>query len=265
MTVRHDLSIYAAYFARFLKARMAYRADFFADVFATALGTTASLLFVFILFVPIDVIAGWKRDEILFIYGLSLIPYGLYSTISWNLYEFGDRYIIEGNFDRVLLRPLNSFLQVAFESFRIQSLTDAVIGVIIVVTSSVSLGLAPGPLDWVWMAVAILSGTTILIAVFGSIASLSFHFEDRIGIAPPVFNLITAGRYPVEIFGPVIRFLLRFVVPFSFVAFYPSTHLLGHSEFRTLCLMTPLVAAISLVVLTVMWRLGVKRYSSTGS
>jgi len=265
MSVRRDLSIYGSYFARFLKARMAYRADFFADVFATALGTTASLLFVFILFVPIDSIAGWNRDEILFIYGLSLIPYGLYSTISWNLYEFGDRYVIEGNFDRVLLRPLNSFLQVAFESFRIQSLTDAIIGTIIVVTASRSLELSIGPLDWLWFAVAVLSGTTILIAVFGSIASLSFHFEDRIGIAPPVFNLITAGRYPIEIFGSVIRFLLRFVVPFSFVAFYPATHLLGHPEFRRLCFMTPVVAAISLGVLTVLWQMGVRRYSSTGS
>ena len=85
------LAIYGAYFAQFLKARMAYRADFFAEIFATALGSAASLAFVFVLFVPIDAIGGWSRDEILFVYGMSMIPYGLFATISWNLFDFGDR------------------------------------------------------------------------------------------------------------------------------------------------------------------------------
>ena len=102
--MRRDLGIFAAYFAQFLKTRMAYRADFFAEVGATILGTAASLAFVLALFSRIDDLNGWHRDEILFIYGLSLVPYGIFAMVSWNLYEFGDHYIIEGNFDRVLLR-----------------------------------------------------------------------------------------------------------------------------------------------------------------
>lgn len=260
-----NLSIYGSYFAQFLKARMAYRADFFAEIGATALGAGFSLLFVLVLFLPIEQLGGWNRDEILFVYGFSMIPAGLFGMISWNLYEFGDRYIIEGNFDRVLLRPLNSFCQVAFESFRIQTLTEAVIGLVVVILAASALDLSFGVLDLAWLLVAAISGAVILISVFGTVASLSFHFEDRIGIAPPIFNLITAGRYPLDLFRPTIRFLLRFVVPFSFVAFYPSTRLLGHDEFRGVCLLTPLVALISLCVLAVAWRVGVRRYASTGS
>ena len=263
--LHRDASVFAAYFAQFLKARMAYRADFFADLFATGLGTAASLLFVFVLFVPIDSLAGWQRDEILFIYGLSLIPYGLFSAVSWNLYDFGDHYIIEGNFDRVLLRPLNSFFQVLFESFRIHTLADCLIGAVVIATAARSLDLPFGLFDWIWLFVAAVSGATLFIAVFGTIASLSFHFEDRIGIAPPVFNLINAGRYPVEIFQPLVRFLLRWIIPFSFVAFYPSTGILGRDEFQTLCLLSPLVALVSLGVLAFAWTLGVRQYKSTGS
>ena len=263
--MRRDLTIFGSYFAQFLKARLAYRADFFAEVGATLLGTAFSLAFVLVLFRPIEGLAGWSRDEILFIYGLSMIPYGLYGTVSWNLYEFGDRYIIEGNFDRVLLRPLNSFLQILFESFRIQSLAESAIGLIVVMFAAASLELSFSVLDAFWLLTAILSGTIIFLSVFGSIASLSFHFEDRIGIAPPVFNLITAGRYPLDIFHPSVRFLLRWVIPFSFVAFYPSTRLLGHDEFRSLCMLSPLVACASLLVLWLAWTFGTRRYSSTGS
>ncbi|MFG0319285.1 MAG: ABC transporter permease [Planctomycetota bacterium JB042] len=264
MNVR-DLSIFGAYFAQFLKARMAYRADFFADVAATALRTFTSLLFVFVLFVPIDSLAGWERDEIVFIYGLSMVPYGMFATVSWNLYDFGDKYVIEGHFDRVLLRPLNSFLQVVFESFRVQTLAESAIGLVVVLAAAASLDLTWTWVDAAWLLVACVSGAVLFVSVFGIIASLSFHFEDRIGIAPPVFNLINAGRYPVEIFHPVLRFLLRWVVPFSFVAFYPSTSLLGRDEFRRLCFLSPVVALVFVLLLAVAWTLGVRRYASTGS
>lgn len=259
------LAIYGAYFAQFLKARMAYRADFFAEVFATGLGSAASLAFVFVLFVPIDAIAGWSRDEILFVYGMSMIPYGLFATVSWNLFDFGDRFVIEGHFDRVLLRPVNSFAQVVFEAFRIQTLTESAIGVVVVATAARRLDLDLGILDFAWMGVAVLSGCAIFVAVFGTIASLSFHFEDRVGIAPPVFNLINAGRYPVDLFPQAVRFVLRWIIPFAFVAFYPSALPLHKDELRSFCMATPLVALVFLGVLAFAWKRGVRSYQSTGS
>jgi ABC-2 type transport system permease protein len=263
--MRRDLGIFGAYFAQFLKTRMAYRADFFAEIGATVLGTAASLAFVLALFSRIDDLNGWHRNEILFVYGLSLVPYGIFAMVSWNLYEFGDHYIIEGNFDRVLLRPVSPLCQVLFESFRVHTLAESLVGIGIVVATAAALDLAWTPFDVVWLLVAFVSGALIFVAVFGAVASLSFHFEDRIGIAPPVFNLITAGRYPIDVFNPLVRFLLRWIVPFAFVAFYPSTHLLGHEEFRHLCMLSPLVALLSLAVFGVFWRIGVRAYTSTGS
>ena len=35
---------------------------------------------------------------------------------------FPDRYLIEGRFDRVLVRPVASVFQVLFEAFRLESL-----------------------------------------------------------------------------------------------------------------------------------------------
>ena len=64
----------------------------------------------------------------MFLYGFSLIPYGLFNVISLNLYDFGNNYIIEGKFDRVLLRPISSLFQVLFETFRIESLQEVVTG-----------------------------------------------------------------------------------------------------------------------------------------
>jgi ABC-2 type transport system permease protein len=258
-------AVYFHYFAQFLKTRLSYRADFFAELFATGLSAVFAFSFVLVLFLPIDSLAGWGRDEVVFIYGFSLIPYGIFAMVSWNLYEFGSRFIVEGAFDRVMLRPLNSFLQVACESFRIQTLSESALGVVAMIHASNRLGLEWTAADFFWIGVSAISGALILVAVFGTLASCSFFAEDRIGIAPPVFNLIQPARYPPDLFHPAIRFLLRYVIPFHFIAFFPATLVLDREEFVASCKLAPLVAAICLVVLAGSWTLGVRNYRSTGS
>jgi ABC-2 type transport system permease protein len=259
------LRIYLALFAQMLKVRLAHRGDFFADLFATALGGLASVLFVLLFFVPVESIHDWTRDQVLLVVGLQMSCYGIFATVSWNLFEFGDRYVIEGRFDRVLLRPVSTWAQVLCDQFRIPVLSESAIGLAVVVHSARKLGLSFTALDVGFAAVTIASGTAIYVFVFSILASLSFHFEDRVGVAPPVFNLIQVGRWPQEIFPTPLRLFLRWVIPFGFVAFYPAQRLLGGGAFRELALVTPLVALGFGLLHVGTWRLGVRRYESTGS
>ncbi len=112
------IQIYGAYFAQFFKARLAYRFDFFMSIVANMLVTASGLVFVYFLMngKTVPSLKGWSKDEVLFIYGYSMISMSLFSALAPNLYSFGDRYIIQGQFDRVLLRPLNSLCQVLVQS-----------------------------------------------------------------------------------------------------------------------------------------------------
>jgi ABC-2 type transport system permease protein len=259
------LRVYCALFVQMLKVRLAYKGDFFADLLATGLGGIASLLFVLLLFQRIPELAGWNREEIFLIYGMSMVSYGLFGCVAWNLFEFGDRYIIQGRFDRVLLRPANSYLQVLFDQFRLPALSESLIGLGIIAFSLARLDLQPTLGEWFFGALTVLCGSVLFICVFSTLASLSFHFEDRIGVSPPVFNMIAFGRYPQTIFPPVLRFLLRWIIPFGFVAYYPATGLLGRSPYEGLVLLSPLVTLCFVVLTCWFWRLGVRRYESTGS
>jgi ABC-2 type transport system permease protein len=258
------LSIYAALFVQMLKVRLAYKGDFLADLVATALGSVASLLFVLLIFTRVPELQGWSREEILLIYGMSMISYGMFGCVSWNLYEFGDRYIIQGQFDRVLLRPAYAFVQVLFDSFRIPALSESVIGLGVVGFAAGRLELSVSAVEVAFGGVAVVSGFVIFSAVFTILASLSFHFEDRIGVSPPVFNMINFGRYPQTIFPPVLAFLLRWVIPFGFVSFYPATGILGRSAYAGLAILSPVVALGFSVLAGILWRVGVRRYESTG-
>jgi ABC-2 type transport system permease protein len=262
--VRH-LRLFALYFSQYAKARLEYRADFFASVIASFLGTAASFGFLLIVFSRVPAVRGWKFEEMVFLYGFSLVPLGLFNVFSWNLYLFADRYLIEGRFDRMMLRPVSTVFQVLFESFRLESLQETATGLFAVAWAASRLGLTFGVVDVVLFLVWAVCGAVIYLAIFIGLTATSFWIEDRIGISPPIFNLMQFGRYPLTIYDAWVRFALSFVIPFAFASFYPTARFLGREEFRVHFWSVPIVAAVTFSLALAIWNGGVRRYHSTGS
>jgi ABC-2 type transport system permease protein len=135
------------YLIMLLKARLAYRADFFVQVGSDLLLQAVDLVFLMVLFSRVRALAGWSFDEALFIYGFFLIPFALFNATFAALSALGARYIVRGDLDRVLVRPMNSFLQVQLELLRPQALNGVLLGLVVIAVASVRLGLswsAPG-------------------------------------------------------------------------------------------------------------------------
>ena len=263
--MKRHLRLFALYFAQYAKVRLAYKADFIIAFFSSMAATVLGFGFVLVLFTKIPKLQDWSFYEILFLYGFSLIPLGFFNVVSWNLYEFGDLYIIEGRFDRILLRPVHTLFQVLFEKFRLESLQEVATGTAVVVISARKLHLAWHTGDYLWFVAMVASGALIYLAVFLILTAVSFWFEDRVGIVPPVFNMLTFGRYPLTIYNVFIQFLLSWIIPFGFASFYPTTHFLRREAFTTYFHLVPMVAVTFAMLALVVWDRGVANYSSTGS
>jgi ABC-2 type transport system permease protein len=263
--VARHLMLLGEYFFQYAKVRIGYRGDFFISLIASTAATWFSLGFILLLFQKIPRLAGWSLAEIVFLYGFSQIPYGLFNILSLNLYEFGNTYIMEGKFDRVLLRPVSSLFQVMFEVFRLESVQEIFTGTFLVWWASHHLGI-----HWSLLRIGALlfwavCGGTIYVSFFLLLSTVSFWFEDRIGVHPPFWNLIAFGRYPLSIYSSFIQFMLSWIIPFGFASFYPSVRLLGRTKFAHYAPFIPLVAAICLCIAISSWNVGSRHYSSTGS
>ncbi len=221
--------------------------------------------FIAIIFQRIETLADWSFYEVMFIYGFSLIPVGLFSLVGSNLWSFGSKYIIEGGLDRVLLRPLNTLYQIFCESFRIESLQDVLIGIGLLVISGTKLGISLSLWDVPMFLLLVFSATLMLLAFFASLVALNFWIEDRVGIEPPFFNMLALGRYPLTIYSPFLKLLLSTAVPFAFVAFFPAAWFLRREEFYWWTMATPLMAVCFILVCRIIWWRGLRRYGSTGS
>lgn len=262
---KRHLALLGSYFAQYAKVRVSYRGDFFISAATSMAATIFSLGFVLVLFARIPTLSNWRIEEVVFLYGFSLIPFGIFNVFSLNLYEFGSTYIMEGKFDRVLLRPLSSLYQVVFDAFRIESLQEVVVGLVVVVWASRRLQYHWTLLEILLLAFFALCGGVIYISVFLFLSTFSFWFEDRIGIHPPFWNLLAFGRYPLSIYSGYIQFILSWIIPFGFATFYPASRLLGRPEFRAYAALVPFVTAAAFALAATSWRLGLRRYSSTGS
>jgi ABC-2 type transport system permease protein len=262
---RRHAALLGSYFAQYAKVRVSYRGDFFISAATSMAATIFSLGFVFVLFKRIPSLSNWRMEEVIFLYGFSLIPFGLFNVFSLNLYEFGATYIMEGKFDRVLLRPLSSLFQVVFDAFRIEALQEVVVGLVVVIWAARRLQYPWHVIDVLLLALFALCGGVIYLSVFLFLSTFSFWFEDRIGIHPPFWNLLAFGRYPLSIYSSYIQFLLSWIIPFGFATFYPASRLLGRPEFRVYAPLIPLVAAATFALAVTAWRIGLRRYSSTGS
>jgi ABC-2 type transport system permease protein len=263
--LKRYLSLLGEYFLQYAKVRLAYKGDFLISVFTSLVATGLGFAVVLLLFRNVPQVAGWTFYEILFLYGFGLIPLSLFNVVSINLYYFSDGYIVQGKFDRILLRPIHSLFQILFEQFRLESLGDAAIGLWVVVVSARRLGLYLGVLDWLTLGFAALCGFAIYVSVFLMLTTVSFWMEDRVGVMPPVYNMIAFGRYPLKIYNPFIQFLLTWIIPFAFAAFYPTTHLLRRPEFRVHFYLLPFVAAACVALAITLWNRGIRNYSSTGT
>jgi len=259
------LSLLGRYFIQYSKVRLAYRMDFLLSMVTMTLATGFGFAVVFLIFRRVPVIAGWNFTQILFLYGFSLLPLSLFNMISLNLYYFSETYIIMGKFDQVLLRPINSLFQILFDKFRLEALGDTVLGLVIIVSCARRLGLPLGMGEWAFLALATVCGCLIYLSVFLMLTCVSFWMEDRVGVIPPVYNMLAFGRYPLDIYGGFIRFLLSWIVPFGFASFYPTAALLGKEVYRLYAWLLPVVTAAFVAAALLVWNRGVRNYSSTGT
>jgi ABC-2 type transport system permease protein len=261
---RHAMLLWE-YFSQYAKVRVSYRGDFFVSIATSFAATIFSLGFLVVLFRNTAQLKGWRFEEVLFLWGFTQIPYGLFNVISLNLYDFGNNYIIEGKFDRVLLRPVSSLFQVLFEAFRIESFQEVATGAFCMWWATRHLHIPWTPMKFAMLFFFAICAAVIYVSIFLILSTVSFWFEDRIGVHPPVWNIIAFGRYPLSIYSGAVQFFLCWIIPFGLASFYPSVRMLGRVVSPEYIGFVPMVAAVFLTLAISLWDFGTRHYSSTGS
>ncbi|MCA1032656.1 ABC-2 family transporter protein [Bacillus timonensis] len=258
------VSMFLQYLGQYMKTRLQYRTDLVVELFSDLLFQAVNLVFILVVFGHTQLLSGWNREEIIFIYGFFLVPFALFSSF-FSIWDFNERYIVKGEMDRILTRPIHSLFQVVLERMELESLFGAVTGIAVMAYAATRLNLTFQWYDIFLFIVMVIGGALVYAGIFIMLASIAFWSDARTSIMPMMYNIGNYGRYPVDIYNKIIRFVLTWVLPFAFVGVYPASYFLGRTEWYWYAFMTPVMGILFFLLAIILWNIGVTKYRGAGN
>ncbi len=258
------IGLFADYLSQYFKTRLAYRTDFLGELVSNFIFEVINLVFIIVVFQHVPYLNEWTRDEIIFIYGFFLIPYAVF-TMFFGFWDFNEKYIIRGEMDRVLTRPIHNLAQICLESIAPDRVFGVITGLIIMGYAAIRLDLSFAWYDPILFVLLVISSVLIYAGVYTSIAAVSFFSDSRTGIAPMIWNIQNYGRYPVDVYNKLIRFILTWILPFAFVGVYPAAYFLRKEVWYSYTMLTPVMGIIFFSIGLFVWNWGVSKYRGAGS
>lgn len=257
--------LYKTFCIQYLKQLLEYRVDFITGSFSFLITQLTNIVFISLVFSQIPSLAGWKYNEIVFIYAFSLLPKGLDHLFTDNLWSVANSIVLRGEMDKYLTRPINPLLHIIMEKLQIDAIGEILLGVILIVSSVLKLEIKVNIFWVISFIIFILLGAIIFASIKIIFASISFWTKKSDSILKIVYNVSDFVRYPNTIYGKMLRVVLTYIIPFAFTAYYPCLSLL-RSQNEVVSLLICMVISLLLFALSlVVWNAGLSKYESAGS
>lgn len=261
------MKLFAKYMLILFKSQMQYRTSFWLLSFGQFFIPFSVFAGLYFMFERFGQIRGWEFYEVALVFGVIHMAFSISECFARGFDMFSSL-VVNGEFDRLLVRPRSTILQVLgskFEFTRIGRLLQ----------SSLVLAWAISQVQAEWtllkavtLLFMIVSGVFIFAGIFILMATMCFWTIQGLEIA----NIFTDGgremaQYPLNIYQKWVTRFFTYVIPFGCVNYFPLLYILGKTDGGSpiLYMMAPLAGCVFLVPCLLLWRFGVRNYRSTGS
>lgn len=263
--MRRYLHLYRVFATQFMKSLVQSKVDFIIGLLGFFLSQLFGIVFLSLVFKQIPSLNGWTFEQLVFIYGFAQMPRGIDHFLTDNIWMLAMRYVIRGEFDRFLLRPINPFFQLICDKFQADALGELIVGLALVVFSVVNHTVQVTPMNIVLFVISVLAGALIYTAIKLFFASLAFWIKDSIAVLQLAYETADFAKYPISIYPKTIRIVLTYLIPFAFVAFFPASFFLTGKNVLTTIGAEVLIAGIVWIIAYAVFRKGLTVYESAGN
>jgi ABC-2 type transport system permease protein len=251
-----------------LRSELQYRANFVILILVGVVWQCTGFAFIWVVLTRFQAIAGWTLGEVAFLYGVRLIMHALTGVLAGDLHTLEWK-VRQGEFDRYLVRPMPALLQILFQHIHVNIFGDLLGGLALFVMASTLVAVDWTPLAIVYLVLALIGGALIELALRLLFSALVFRFLSANALLFLLDTLVgNFANYPLKIFGSVLEFLLTFGLPLAFMAYFPTTVLLGRTgELGVSPLLaygTPLAGVVWLSLAVLVFQREMRHYQSAG-
>jgi ABC-2 type transport system permease protein len=267
--MRDSVRLYFLYMGVSLRAQMQYRASFIMFAFGQFLTFALEYSGVVAMFDRFGTLRGWKLPEVALLYGIVQAAFAIAEILGRGFDMFGN-VIKAGDFDRLLLRPRGTLLQVAASDFPFMRVGRLLMGLLVLFWAVANLAVHWTLAKVLLLLAAIASGSCVFYGLFVLQATVCFWTIESL----EVFNIVTYGgtetaSYPLTVYRPWFRLFFTFVVPLACMNYIPASAILERGAelgvSPVLQWTAPFIGLVFLLLTFQVWKLGVRRYASTGS
>lgn len=259
--IKYRIKLYIVFFKINYQELEVDGLDFLFGIVAKLLNYAAEILSLFFIFELVPEINGWDKYQVFFIFGLNLVGFSLWACFFINTITL-PYYIQEGEFDRFLVRPLPTILQILLDGFDDDSWGELVTGLAILVYAWIKLHIG----FW-WIPLVILvavSACFIYAGISILLSTVSFFTVAQSDVANFTMQIKEIAKYPMTIYPKALQFIFTFIFPVAFVAFFPMRVIMGDMSLVWVCL-APVIAGVFYWVSKKVWFIGLRHYGSSGT
>ncbi len=258
------IRLYFKYMSMHLRSQMQYKGSFLFGLFGHFLGSFTAFLGITFMFARFNSIEGYTYSQVLICFAAVITSFSLAECCVRGLDRF-TTVISNGEFDRILVRPRSPMFQVAVSQASFERL-----GRLLQATAVLIYAIPTSGVDWTAVRIAclvlmILCGTAVFSGTFTLYATVCFYTTEGLEF----MNIVTDGvreygKYPLAIYGKGVLKFTTYVIPYALIQYYPFLYIIG-KETSPIYALIPLASLLYLIPCTILWRIGVRHYRSTGS
>jgi ABC-2 type transport system permease protein len=258
--------LYFKYVKILLKSAMQYRLSMWLTLCGQFFISFFAFAGVYLLFERFDTIAGWTFGEVAMCFAVVQTSFSITECYARG-FDIFRNLIVSGDFDRVLLRPRGTVLQVFGSSFEITRMGRLLQSFVVFGLAVSYLEVSLTPMKIVTLLLMILSGVCIFTGVFILGATVCFFTIEGLEFV----NIFTDGgreiaSYPLTIYNKWLMRFFTFVIPFGSFNYMPLMYVVGKAGGNeALYMLSPLLGMVFVLPCLWVWRFGVGRYLSTGN
>ena len=258
------MSLYFKFMKIHLKSELQYKMSFILSFLSQFFVFFGYYFTIICLFDKFSNIKGFTMYEVLLTFGIIQFGFSFCETFFRGVDQFDDL-IVNGTFDRLLLRPQNILLQVFANEVSFVKASRLIQSIIILIIAIINIDIVWNIEKIITLIFMIISGVFVFLSIF--ILSAAYCFLTVKGLE--VRNVFTDGgkhmaQYPIGIFKKGFVFFFTFIIPFGFVNYYPLLYILEKTN-NKLLIISPLITMLYLIPSILIFYRGIKRYSSVGS
>ena len=258
------MKLYLNSLALHLKSELEYRMSFIISFLSQILIFFTYYFVIIALFSKFNNIKGFTLYEVLLCFSIIQFGFAFNEVFARGIDKF-DKLIIEGSFDRLLLRPKNLILQVLCSDGDFVKVSRLIQAIIVLVIALINLKVEITFLKVICLILMLMASCVIFFGIFLLAASYCFMTVQGLEVR----NVFTDGgkhmaQYPIGVFKKGFVFFFTFIIPYAFVNYYPLLYFIGRND-NILYAFSPIVVFLYLIPCFIVFYMGVKKYEGSGS